>query len=261
MARTCGRSGPRRNWGTGIAATENTAECSSAAIEPRARASRTLEGTGNRIVVRLDAQFAIAENESGDSSLIGRVIRTGESVLCENIEQSAHVIDRPDLLISAGICTVACIPLSVGWHSRWVRSWFGARGTEPLGPDQMVLLAELRADESFALQYLNKHEEVAFLSYFEPLTGLPRRKLFCERLDRLLARNRGGGSFVVIVLDITHLAVVNDSFGRHTGDRLLQVVAERIKEQFCGSELLADLGGGSFLCVHALGARGNSELS
>jgi len=52
----------------------------------------------------------------------------------------------------------------------------------------LLLLEEVAANLSFALQYLDKQDAVHFLSYFEPLTGLAKRALFCERLSRLLTR-------------------------------------------------------------------------
>ncbi|MBS0419973.1 MAG: EAL domain-containing protein [Proteobacteria bacterium] len=225
------------------------------------RTARPIAWAGCPALIRFDAQFKLTESESGDSSVIGRVIRTGESVLCESIEHSDLTIEHRDHLMDAGIHSLACIPLKVD-DTPVGAFLFGARETEPLGPDQMLLLEELGANLSFALQYLNKHQEVEFLSYFEPLTGLPRRKLFYERLDRLLIDSHGGSArLLVLVFDITHLAVVNDSFGRHTGDRLLQMVGDRLKEQFDGSELLAHLGGGSFVCVRSLEAQGQAELS
>src|SRR5207248_11468197 len=45
---------------------------------------------------------------------------------------------------------------------------------------------------------------------------------------------------------------INDSFGRHAGDRLLQCIADRLKERFPDTEQLAHLGGGTFVCVNAL---------
>src|ERR1700741_5417298 len=110
----------------------------------------------------------------------------------------------------------------------------------------MVLPEEVAANLSFALQSLNKQDEVKFLSYFEPLTGLAKRALFCERLTRLLKQDKSP-RLAIAVFDIEHLSVINDSFGRHTGDRLLQCVAERLRGHFLETELLADLGGGTFL--------------
>jgi diguanylate cyclase (GGDEF)-like protein len=85
--------------------------------------------------------------------------------------------------------------------------------------------------------------------------------LFCERLSRLLTRGADRlPRLAVTVFDIDHLSVINDSFGRHTGDRLLQCVADRLKGRFSDTEQLAHLGGGTFACVNALPEKVGSEL-
>jgi diguanylate cyclase (GGDEF)-like protein len=58
----------------------------------------------------------------------------------------------------------------------------------------------------------------------------------------------------VAVLDIEHLSTLNDSFGRHVGDQLLQQVADRLKRHLDSTELLAHFGGGTFgLIMEAAG--------
>jgi len=64
----------------------------------------------------------------------------------------------------------------------------GTGASAVIGQDELLLLEEVAANLSFALQYLDKQDAVHFLSYFEPLTGLAKRALFCERLSRLLTR-------------------------------------------------------------------------
>ncbi len=109
------------------------------------------------------------------------------------------------------------------------------------------MLQEIAANLSFALQYLRKGNEVQFLSYFDPLTGLAKRPLFCERLKRLVARDVGGkGRHAIAVVDVEKLSIINDSIGRHAGDRLLQYVAERLRRHFHDTECVAQFGGGSF---------------
>ena len=94
-----------------------------------------------------------------------------------------------------------------------------------VGDEELRMLRELVANLSFALQYLHKEDEVRFLSYFDPLTGLAKRSLFCERLVRTLEPRIGRrGTPAVAVLDIEQLSTINDSFGRHAGDLLLQQV-------------------------------------
>ena len=54
------------------------------------------------------------------------------------------------------------------------------------------------------------------------------------------------GTPAVAVLDIEQLSTINDSFGRHAGDLLLQQVADRMKRHFDSTELLAHFGAGTF---------------
>jgi len=116
-----------------------------------------------------------------------------------------------------------------------------------VGDEELRMLRELVANLSFGLQYLHKEDEIRFLSYFDPLTGLAKRGLFCERVVRALEPRIGRrGTPAVAVLDIEHLSTINDSFGRHAGDLLLQQVADRIKQHFDSTELLAHFGAGTF---------------
>jgi diguanylate cyclase (GGDEF)-like protein len=230
-----------------------------ALVEPTTRMARPVGWAGSDFLAAPNADFLIADRESADTSLMGRVIRTGEPVLCADVEQFPYVIDHRRELLAAGIQSLACIPLKVDGTSIGALL-FGSGANDVIGLDQMVLLEEVAANLAFALQYLNQHDAVQFLSYFEPLTGLANRALFCERLARLL--NRGVQSLPrlgITVFDIAHLAVINDSLGRHSGDRLLQLIADRLKARFPDSEQLADLGGGTFVCLRAIDERSDSD--
>jgi diguanylate cyclase (GGDEF)-like protein len=223
-----------------------------ALIDPATRMARPVGWAGWEFLVDPGQEFPVADSEAGDKSLMGRVIRTGEATLCEDIETFPHVIDGRQGLIAAGVRSIACLPLRV--DSTPVGSFIcGVGAGVIIEADEMRLLEEVAANLSFALQYLDKQQALHFLSYFEPLTGLAKRALFCERLSRLLVRGAESlPRLAVTVFDIDHLAVVNDSFGRHTGDRLLQCVADRLKTYFPDSDQLAHLGGGTFVCMQAL---------
>ena len=113
--------------------------------------------------------------------------------------------------------------------------------------EELLMLREVAANLSFALQYLRQDSRVRLLSYFDVLTGLAKRALFCERLGRMLRDSAAlGAHFAIAVLDIQNLSAINDSFGRHSGDQLLQLLADRLKRRFEDTELLAHLGGGTF---------------
>jgi len=226
-----------------------------ALINPATRMARPVGWAGYEFLARPEQEFPVADHEAGDTSLMGRVIRTGEAILCAEVENCPHVIQGRNKLIAAGVRSLACLPLRV--DNTPVGSFLCGTGPGAvIGQDELLLLEEVAANLSFALQYLDKQDAVHFLSYFEPLTGLAKRALFCERLSRLLTRGTDSLTRLeVTVFDVAHLSVINDSFGRHTGDRLLQCVADRLKGHFPDTEQLAHLGGGTFVCVNASHAR------
>ena len=230
-----------------------------ALINPSTRMARAIGWAGYDFLRHPDEEFPVADHEAADTSLMGRVMRTGEAALCEDINRPPFVIDERDALIEAGVRSLACLPLRVDGTP--VGSFLcGTVATGVIGPEEMLLLDEVASNLSFALQYLDKQDAVRFLSYFEPLTGLAKRALFCERLSRLLKRGSERlPRLGVTVFDIEHLSVINDSFGRHTGDRLLQCVADRLKAHFPDTEQLAHLGGGTFLSMSALPDGGNDN--
>ena len=116
-----------------------------------------------------------------------------------------------------------------------------------IGEEEGRMLREVAANLSFALQYLQQDSRVRLLSYFDVLTGLAKRPLFCQRLKRAL---RDAGSmrarYAVAVFDVQNLSAINDAFGRHCGDLLLQLIAERLKRRFPDTEMLAHFSGGTF---------------
>ncbi len=223
-----------------------------AMIDPATRTARCVATGGMEIDVMADAIFPVADSEEGDTSLTGRVIRSGEAVFCDDLAGTTQPIRARETLLGCGIRSLACLPLQID-QTPVGTLMVGTVEAGLIGRDELQLLHEVAANLSFALQYLDKQDAVHFLNFFDPLTGLAKRTLFCERLGRLLARgNDGNGRFAVEVFDLDHLSVINDSYGRHTGDRLLQSVAQRLKAHCPDTERLAHLAGGTFVIVAPL---------
>jgi diguanylate cyclase (GGDEF)-like protein/PAS domain S-box-containing protein len=81
----------------------------------------------------------------------------------------------------------------------------------------------------------------------DPLTGLPNRTLFNDRLEHALARRtRVGGFVAVMVVDLDGFKNVNDSLGHLTGDALLIAVADRFDAHLRDFDTIARLGGDEF---------------
>jgi diguanylate cyclase (GGDEF)-like protein len=112
---------------------------------------------------------------------------------------------------------------------------------------ELRILSELAANVCFALQYLDKDEALHFLQFFDGLTGLAKRQLFCQRLGTLMTgEETGRRSHAIVVFDIQKLGMINDSLGRYAGDRVIVEVAARMRVAHRHIDHVAYLGGGTF---------------
>src|SRR5262249_33710722 len=88
------------------------------------------------------------------------------------------------------------------------------------------------------------------LAYHDPLTGLPNRLLFDDRLQVALADARRRGQHVaVLFFDLDQFKQINDSLGHKAGDELLQLVARRVREALRHGDTVARLGGDEFVLL------------
>lgn len=97
----------------------------------------------------------------------------------------------------------------------------------------------------------------------DSLTQLPNRALFRERVDHALSRSaREAARIAVIFLDLDTFKVVNDTQGHGAGDRLLQVVAQRLLSATRGCDSVARLGGDEFaVLLEQVDALGGAEAA
>ncbi|MDP2097588.1 MAG: EAL domain-containing protein [Methylobacter sp.] len=88
------------------------------------------------------------------------------------------------------------------------------------------------------------------LAYYDPLTALPNRRLFWERLKHgIEIERRDGKKLALLMLDLDRFKAVNDSMGHLAGDELLQQVADRIKSKLRDVDTVARLGGDEFVVL------------
>jgi diguanylate cyclase (GGDEF)-like protein/PAS domain S-box-containing protein len=91
-------------------------------------------------------------------------------------------------------------------------------------------------------------EKLVFDAVHDPLTGLPNRILFLDRLSHCidLSSRRKNYNFAVLYLDLNRFKIINDSLGHLLGDRLLVEVGSRIRQVVRKGDTLSRLGGDEF---------------
>jgi diguanylate cyclase (GGDEF)-like protein/PAS domain S-box-containing protein len=218
----------------------------------RDRAQRYLDVAGTMIVV-LDAQGRVLLINRKGCAVLGRteaevLDRDWFATALPEPERAAalHAFGRLMAGDGAGaehlessVLTSAGELRTIAWHNTILRDASGAViGTLSSGED----VTERRQAE----------QQIAYLAYHDPLTGLANRTLLEEHLRLALARTRRTGAGVALLqLDLDNFKLVNDSLGHAAGDQLICRLATRLSESVRATDLLARTGGDGFLLLLA----------
>ncbi len=93
-------------------------------------------------------------------------------------------------------------------------------------------------------------QQIRSLAYFDPLTGLPNRRMLLDRLTQAFATSaRHGGHGAVFFIDLDHFKALNDTLGHDHGDLLLMDVARRLLACVRGEDTVARIGGDEFVVM------------
>ena len=102
-------------------------------------------------------------------------------------------------------------------------------------------------------------EALEYQTLHDVLTSLPNRTLLIDRLHQaILTASRQGKSAAVLIMDVDGFKEVNDTYGHHVGDQLLQQIAQRMEGLLRGSDTVARLSGDEFAILPAIGMEGEA---
>ncbi len=113
------------------------------------------------------------------------------------------------------------------------------------GSAELATLAESFNEMTTRLKEL--YENLQQQAFTDPLTNLPNRSLFQDRLQQaILTARREHTPFALFFMDLDHFKDVNDTLGHHIGDALLKQVAQRLRSKLRASDTVARMGGDEF---------------
>ncbi|HCX81459.1 MAG TPA: GGDEF domain-containing protein [Rhodoferax sp.] len=93
----------------------------------------------------------------------------------------------------------------------------------------------------------NAEAQVRQHAYFDPLTGLPNRRMLRDRLEQEIKRSRRDGlQLAILFIDLDHFKEVNDTLGHDNGDLLLVEAARRLRQCVRECDTVARMGGDEF---------------
>ena len=110
----------------------------------------------------------------------------------------------------------------------------------------LLAIAIAAISTSLLLVHARGENRAESLAKHDPLTGLANRAGFQERLQEAL---RDGGVTGLILIDLDHFKQINDTMGHVMGDKLLEVLAQRLHSQISGRDTAARIGGDEFAAI------------
>jgi diguanylate cyclase (GGDEF)-like protein/PAS domain S-box-containing protein len=178
--------------------------------------------------------------ESLEHTYTQSAVRNKRIQICNDSGDDPRVVNG-EYHAKHGIRSFAILPLIVDESVVGVLSLYAA---EPdfFHDEEIRLLTELAGDVSFAIDHIDKQEKLDYLASYDPLTGLPNRRLFLDRLAQFVRMAQGTDQkLAVYITDLERFRNINDSLGRASGDELLRQVGKWLTSQVGDAVVLGRL--------------------
>ena len=158
-----------------------------------------------------------------------QAVRTRLAVACNDIQADPDMVAMLATALRLGMRSMVALPLLVDGAAEGVIVLYSLE-INFFNQQEMLLLAQLAADISFALEHQKNQKRLSHLAFFDSVTDLPNRAQFQDRLADLLIRNNAAQAdqFALVLIDIDRFRNINDTLGRTAGNALLKEVAQRL---------------------------------
>jgi diguanylate cyclase (GGDEF)-like protein/PAS domain S-box-containing protein len=178
-------------------------------------------------------------------TLLAHALRGGQATVTNDMEGDERVAARA-ALTKEGNYSLGIFPVRLD-GAVVAAVMLRAMGADFFDEEELALLSEMIANLEFALELEAKQQKLNYLALYDPLTELPNRTLFQDRLTQALEASRRSSTMLALtVFDIERFKAINDTFGQSVGDEVLRTVARRLREAVGDVNRVARLGGNMF---------------
>ncbi|RFC40238.1 MAG: PAS domain S-box-containing protein/diguanylate cyclase (GGDEF) domain-containing protein, partial [Candidatus Nitrotoga sp. CP45] len=161
------------------------------------------------------------------NTMLARAVREKKPVVANDSKSDPRVLFN-QRYVESKVRSMAVLPLIVADEAVGVIALYAGE-SEFFHEEEMKLLTELTGDISFAMDHINKAQQLNYLAYYDVVTGLPNRALINDRLNQaVMAARRNKSLLAVLSVSLNNLKVVIDTLGHSIGDGLLQETARRL---------------------------------
>jgi predicted signal transduction protein with EAL and GGDEF domain len=148
--------------------------------------------------------------------------------------------NRAPSALAAGLISAVGLPVMVDGDVAAILEFFSCNRAQP-DREHLELIAQIARQLGFVIERQRSEQKLAHDASHDPLTGLPNRAMFLDRLTRAIARNKRNPDvkFAVLFIDLDRFKMVNDSLGHLAGDGLIAEVAARFQNTIRQTDMVA----------------------
>ena len=174
----------------------------------------------------------------------------GERVIIEDMLSHPFCADHIALINTTNLSACWCVPIKNSQNE--VLGVFSTYYRQPTFPQKEALIA-IEQYANLVMLMIERYRDdmkIQKLAFYDPLTGLPNRRLMSERLGYGIdICRRESKRMAIMMMDLDRFKAVNDNLGHLAGDMLLQHVAKRVQNRLREVDTVARLGGDEFVIL------------
>ena len=226
----------------------------------------TFSDITDRRQAEINLRIAATAFDSQDSLMItdaaGVILRVNQAFSDSTGYTAEEAVGQSPKILKSGrhdVAFYASMWESILRTGSWQGEVWDRRKTGEIYPKWLSISA-VRGNDGEISHYIGSHidisarkaaeEEIKNLAFYDPLTGLPNRRLLHDRLSQALVSSaRSGREGALLFIDLDNFKVLNDTLGHDIGDLLLQQVGERLKSCVREGDTIARLGGDEFVVL------------